>query len=112
VYRVQGSTCTNCAAIFEKNVRNLPGIQDVQVNFGAAKVTVYGNTTVNSLVQAGAFENLKVTPEKERIETNKKPFWKENAKVILSAVLLAMGYFLGGGYAEFAYALLHSHWRL
>jgi Cation transport ATPase len=39
VYRVQGFTCTNCAGIFEKNVKNLPGVKDAQVNFGASKIT-------------------------------------------------------------------------
>ncbi|WP_028611086.1 heavy-metal-associated domain-containing protein [Paenibacillus harenae] len=26
IYRVQGFTCTGCAGIFEKNVKNLPGV--------------------------------------------------------------------------------------
>ena len=41
-YRVQGFTCTNCAAIFENNVKELPGVQDAKVNFGASKVYVKG----------------------------------------------------------------------
>ncbi|MDH4620170.1 heavy metal translocating P-type ATPase [Brevibacillus sp. AY1] len=100
VYRVQGFTCTNCAAIFEKNVKNLPGVQEAQVNFGASKVTVFGDATVEELEKAGAFENLKITPEKERVEVKKKPFWEENWKVVLSAVLLVVGYFLGEQYGE------------
>ena len=42
-YRVQGFTCTNCAAIFENNVKELPGVQDAKVNFGASKVYVKGS---------------------------------------------------------------------
>lgn len=95
VYRVQGFTCTNCAAIFEKNVKNLPGVQDAQVNFGAAKVTVLGEATVEELEKAGAFENLKITPERERVEVKKEPFWKAHGKVVISAVLLLAGYLLG-----------------
>lgn len=95
VYRVQGFTCTNCAGIFEKNVKNLPGVQDAQVNFGASKITVVGNTTVAELEKAGAFESLKVTPEKEHVVEKKGPFWKENWNVIVSALLLAAGYILG-----------------
>ncbi|OXS54919.1 heavy metal translocating P-type ATPase [Cohnella sp. CIP 111063] len=97
VYRVQGFTCTNCAGIFEKNVKNLPGVREVQVNFGAAKITVYGNTTVEDLEKAGAFESLKVTPEKQRTIEKKKPFLHEHWNVVLSVVLLVAGYVLGEG---------------
>lgn len=100
VYRVHGFTCTNCAAIFEKNVKNLPGVQDAQVNFGASKITVYGNTTAEELEKAGAFENLKVTPEKERVMEKKEPFWKENWHVLVSTLLLTAGYFFGERYGE------------
>lgn len=100
VYRVQGFTCTNCAGIFEKNVKNLPGVKDAQVNFGASKITVYGRTTVEELEKAGAFENLKVTPEKQRSIEKKKPFWKEHWNVLLSAILLVAGYLLGEQYGE------------
>ncbi|MFD0698768.1 heavy metal translocating P-type ATPase [Paenibacillus sp. GCM10027628] len=99
VYRVQGFTCTNCAGIFEKNVKNLPGVQDAQVNFGASKITVYGNTTVAELEKAGAFESLRVTPEKQRDIEKKEPFWKENWNVLVSVLMLAAGYFLGADHS-------------
>jgi Zn2+/Cd2+-exporting ATPase len=81
-------------------VKELQGVTDAKVNFGAAKFTVYGNATIEELEKAGAFENLKVTPERERIEVKKEPFWKENWNVILSVVLLIIGYFLGRQYGE------------
>ncbi|KDP68756.1 hypothetical protein SEVCU013_0095 [Staphylococcus epidermidis VCU013] len=34
------------------------------MNFGASKIDVYGNASVEELEKAGAFENLKVIPEK------------------------------------------------
>jgi Zn2+/Cd2+-exporting ATPase len=64
VYRVEGFSCANCAGKFEKNVKNLPGVQDAKVNFGASKISVYGETSIEELEKAGAFENLKVSPEK------------------------------------------------
>lgn len=64
VYRVEGFSCANCAGKFEKNVKQLPGVEDAKVNFGASKINVFGNTTVEELEKAGAFENLKVVPEK------------------------------------------------
>ncbi|MFS0873640.1 MULTISPECIES: heavy metal translocating P-type ATPase [Paenibacillus] len=100
VYRVQGFTCTNCAGKFESNVKNLPGVTDAQVNFGAAKITVMGNATVEELEKAGAFENLKITPEKQRIVEKKEPFWKENWNVLLSLLLMAAGYYLASYYGE------------
>ena len=54
----------NCAGKFEKNVKQLAGVQDAKVNFGASKIDVYGNASVQELEKAGASENLKVFPEK------------------------------------------------
>lgn len=108
VYRVQGLSCTNCAAKFEKNVKNLPGVEDAKVNFGAAKITVIGAATVAELEAAGAFDNLKLTPERERIGPRKQPFWQEYAKVLLSAVLLAAGYTLAARWGESSIASLLS----
>lgn len=64
VYRVEGFTCANCALKFEQNVKKLPGVSDAKVNFGASKLTVIGNATIEELEQAGAFERLRVFPEK------------------------------------------------
>ncbi|MBD8069294.1 heavy metal translocating P-type ATPase [Bacillus sp. PS06] len=100
-YRVQGFTCTNCAAIFENNVKELPGVQDAKVNFGASKVYVKGTTTIEELEKAGGFENLKIRDEKEQ-RVEREPFWKqkENIKVYISAILLVISWFLGEQYGE------------
>ncbi|UAL48784.1 cadmium-translocating P-type ATPase [Sutcliffiella horikoshii] len=100
-YRVEGFTCTNCAGIFENNVNNLEGVIDAKVNFGASKITIQGNTTIEELEKAGAFENLKIRGEREKA-TERGPFWKqkENIKVYISAILLAVSWFLGEQYGE------------
>ncbi|MBB6283427.1 heavy metal translocating P-type ATPase [Geobacillus subterraneus] len=91
-YRVQGLTCTNCAAKFEHNVKSLPGVKEAKVNFGAAKLTVWGETTIEELEQAGAFERLKIREERERL-MRREPFWKkkENWNVLVAAGLLGLG---------------------
>lgn len=96
-YRVQGLTCTNCAATFEKNVRELPGVEDAIVNFGASKIVVKGNTTIEELEKAGAFENLKIRTEKE-CQIERVPFWrqKETIKVYLAAIIVVISWLLSG----------------
>ncbi|BCD32555.1 MULTISPECIES: heavy metal translocating P-type ATPase [Bacillales] len=102
VYRVQGFTCANCAGKFENNVKQLPGVEDAKVNFGASKIAVYGNATIEELEKAGAFENLKVTPEKsarqvsqevkEDTKEEKVPFYKKYSTLLYSTSFLAFGY--------------------
>ena len=45
-YRIEGLSCTNCAGKFEKNVKQLPGVTSATVNFGASKISVEGQTTI------------------------------------------------------------------
>lgn len=99
VYRVEGFSCANCAGKFEKNVKNLPGVQDAKVNFGASKISVYGETSVEELEKAGAFESLKVSPEKpireakKEIEKEKKgPFYKRHSTLLYASLLVIFGY--------------------
>ncbi|WP_336775193.1 heavy metal translocating P-type ATPase [Paenibacillus sp. MMO-58] len=92
IYRVQGFTCANCAATFEKNVKNLDGVEDAHVNFGASKLTVHGKTSIEDLEKAGAFENLKLTHEKDKVVVSKQPFWNEHWNVLVSVLLLAVGF--------------------
>ena len=100
VYRVQGFSCANCAGKFEGNVQKLPEVTDAKVNFGASKISVYGTATIDELEQAGAFENLKVTPETKIGVTNQKtddkkeedPFLKKHSTLLYSILLIAFGF--------------------
>jgi len=105
VYRVQGFTCTNCAAQFEQNVKALPGVKDAKVNFGASKISVEGEATIEELEKAGAFENLRLFPEKQRIVVEKESFWKKttNIRTVISAVLLLVAWLISDQYGE-------EHW--
>lgn len=49
VYRIEGLSCAHCAGKYEKNVKAIPGVRDAKVNFGASKLTVYGNATIAEL---------------------------------------------------------------
>ncbi|MFB1099627.1 heavy metal translocating P-type ATPase [Terribacillus sp. JSM ZJ617] len=100
-YRVQGLSCSNCAAKFERNVKELPGVQDAKINFGAAKIYVNGDTTIEDLEKAGAFENLKIREEREK-KVERPPFWKqkENIKVYISALLVLLSWGLSTQYGD------------
>lgn len=73
---------------------------DANVNFGASKLTFYGNATIDELEKAGAFENLKLIPEKARFEEKKEPFFEKHASVLISALFLLMGWAMGHQYGE------------
>ncbi|QGH33849.1 cadmium-translocating P-type ATPase [Gracilibacillus salitolerans] len=92
VFRLQGLSCTNCAATFEKNIRKINSVEDVDLNFSAAKLTVHGEATIEELEQAGAFDHIKVYPEKKKAPVI--PFYKkrENQLTILSLLFVMVGY--------------------
>lgn len=85
-YRIEGLSCTNCAGKFEKNVKQLPGVTSATVNFGASKISVEGQTTIEELEEAGAFENLIIRDDQENDEQvrSKKSFIKRNIALIIS----------------------------
>ncbi|MBP1970524.1 Cd2+/Zn2+-exporting ATPase [Virgibacillus natechei] len=102
VYRLQGLSCTNCAAKFEKNIRNIHTVDDVQLNFGAAKITVKGEASIDQLEQAGAFDGIKVFPERQRQPEEKNSFWKkrENSTAMISLVFIVIGFIFLVQYGE------------
>lgn len=104
VYRLQGLSCMNCAAKFEKNIREIQTVEDVNLNFGASKVTVEGEATIDQLEKAGAFDGIKVYPERQRQIIEKEPFYKksENISAMISVIFIIVGY-------TFYFQLSESH---
>lgn len=93
-YRLQNLSCANCAAKFEKNVANLDTVEQVKLNFGAAKLTVTGSATIEQLEQAGAFDHIKVLPVTNRTVEQPVPFWqrRENKLAAIALLFVAIGY--------------------
>ncbi len=70
------------------------------MNFTASKLTVIGDTNVNEIEKAGAFENLKVRPDHLKEEEKKEPFLKRHWNVVLAGILLIVGWMISFGYGE------------
>lgn len=86
---------------FENNIKNLPAVEEVIVNFGASKVSVVGDVTVEAIEKAGAFDGIKVAPINRRKE-EKIPFFKrkENVLTAISFVFLVIGIIASFVYEE------------
>ncbi|MEG0258838.1 MAG: heavy metal translocating P-type ATPase [Lysinibacillus sp.] len=97
-FRLQNLSCASCAAKFEKNVCAIPNVEQAQVNFGAAKITVVGDVSIAKLEEAGAFDGIKVVKATERVVEQKVPFYKKKENILASVSLLfiLLGYFLAG----------------
>lgn len=109
-YRLQNLSCANCAAKFEKNIQQLQTVEEVKLNFGAAKLTVTGEATIEELEQAGAFDNIKVVPAKTRVIEQAVPFYKrrENILAFIALVFVIIGYSAtvwGEPYAPYLFAV-------
>ena len=94
-YRVEGLSCTNCAAKFEKNVKSIEGVTDAKVNFGAGKIKVEGTSSIQEIKSAGAFENLIIQDEgnQESEEVQKDSFLKRNWTLVISVILIAIAFY-------------------
>lgn len=83
----------SCAEKFEQNVKHLDGVVDANINFGASKITVYGEASIKELEKAGAFENLKIIPENESFINEKTSFISKYWSVLLSSLFLLAGWY-------------------
>lgn len=101
-YRLENLTCASCAMKFEGNVKNLPTVENAQVNFGASKLSLTGNVTIEDLEAAGAFDGIKVFPAAERRVIEVIPFHKrkENIVTVLSLLFLIPGTILSFSHSE------------
>jgi len=101
-YRLENLTCANCAMKFEKNVKAIKTVENVQVNFGASKLSLSGNVTIEDLEAAGAFDGIKVFSAIERRTEPIIPFYKrkENIVTALSLVFLLAGIVLSFQHTE------------
>lgn len=97
-YRLENLSCANCAAKFERNIRDIETVEDVQLNFGASKLTVVGEATVEQLEQAGAFDGIKVKSIHDRKKAS-APFYKRKENILaFIALFFVVAAYITTGY--------------
>ena len=88
VYRVKGLSCAGCAKTFENNVKEIDGVVDAKVNFGAAKITVVGDVDIKLVQKAGDFDKLQILPEKSTAIVPQKNFLQKYGTLLLAFLFL------------------------
>ncbi|WP_449329211.1 heavy metal translocating P-type ATPase [Salibacterium lacus] len=92
-YNVEGMDCGSCAKTIEKHIRNVPDVQDVQVNFAAGKMQVHHSTSPEKMIQ----EVQKVGFDAS-LDNGSRDAAKENTKkkrlssTTLSGIFLMLGF--------------------
>ena len=77
-------------------MKNLKGATDTKVNFGAAKITLYSDVTMEEVQQAVAFKNYRIYTEKEEFRKTKEALWKIKSfiKIASSSAFLIIRFLL------------------
>ncbi|QSO53105.1 cadmium-translocating P-type ATPase [Alicyclobacillus curvatus] len=91
VFRVEGITCLDCAAKFEKNVAALPGVTGVVLNSTVGKITIEGEVTIEQVLQEAKKENYRIVPDgvtQAQQDQSKRPIDWELIRTIASGVAL------------------------
>src|SRR5690625_1423424 len=89
VFKLQGLSCANCAAKFEKNIQDIDTVESAKVNFAAQKVTVAGDITIDQLEKAGAFDHIKVRSQNDDAFQH-VPFWKKRENILAGIYLVIL----------------------
>ncbi|MCY9662378.1 heavy metal translocating P-type ATPase [Paenibacillus chondroitinus] len=103
VFRIDGMDCADCAQKLEKRVGSLTAVNQVTVNYGAAKMTVDHNGTADqSILQTVKQAGYTATLDTGNItrSTAEASFWRRNNKVLptfLSGLLFALAWVLTVG---------------
>ena len=104
-YRVEGLSCPDCSAKFEKNVKALPEVTEAKVNFSVGKISVTGDVSIEAIEKAGAFEKLTIIDDsvgKTTEKVSKKSKVKENWPLIVAALLIISAFTYQRMYGETA----------
>lgn len=91
VFRLEGLDCADCAAHLEKRISALPGVSEVKVNYGAAKMQVKYEGPPERIIQAVRGMGYTARPHDAPLREDRFSFWRSNRyarSMIISAAFL------------------------
>lgn len=92
--RLEGLDCADCAARLEKRIKMLPGVENVRVNYGAARMQVRHQNLLPDIIAATRSMGYDAWSEENLSEKHPPaPFWKTN-KYAISAFFSAIFLFI------------------
>jgi len=93
-FRLSGLDCADCASKLEKKVSGLPGVAEVRMNFGAAKMTVRHSAKIEEILNVVKEANYGIRLEGGQAGKAQTEGFK-NKKLLLTAL---SGVLLGAGF--------------
>ncbi|WP_081410985.1 heavy metal translocating P-type ATPase [Desulfotruncus alcoholivorax] len=93
-FRLTGLDCADCAAKLEKRLAQMAGVESVEVNFGASKLTARHSACVKEIIRAVEEAGYGAEPAGVTVENKPALFW-EDVKLLLTAfsgLLLLTGF--------------------
>lgn len=94
VFRVEGITCMDCAASFEKRVAALPGVSKATLNATVGQLVVEGVADLEAIQREGRKENYVVLPAGAKFEPKSDKVNWSLVRVGIAALALLTGYIL------------------
>ena len=98
-FRVTGLTCADCAAKLEKQLHALAGVEEVTLNFMAAKLTVRHRLSTEEIIHAVANAGYGAVPAQENTPEVPQSFLKTHHRLLttlISGLLLIIAWGLSG----------------
>lgn len=102
---VEGITCLDCAAKFERNVAALPGVAQATLNHATGKLTVVGDADLQAIRALGKAENYVIhsAPRQADAKRRRSALQPELIRAIVSGLALSAAVVLEEGFGAAAF---------
>ncbi|WP_421664366.1 heavy metal translocating P-type ATPase [Lysinibacillus telephonicus] len=108
-FNIVGMDCSSCAKSIEKHLSTLPSVKSVDVNFSTGKMKIEHSNSVQEIISEVSKIGYKASLSVKNQPAAPKNMFSDNASVILSGVLLSLG-FIGSftGFSPLISSILYA----